>query len=597
MRHHIYSRLCIIAFIAVLSCLLCLPKPSHATFTEQIAITSKAISLANTVTAYPPGLMSVHYNPAGLSELPEGKTFEQGFVIPWIRNTIKFEADEDFEGFFDTWGPQEGQIHDPVAGEEDTNSSGVMYLPIYDDTINFLVGPTAGLASRSEGSRWTFAIGNYVPFGGGFNFKSDSPVRWGGRTLYQQHLIYAAPAVSFQATPTLSLGMTVGMGQTAMGARVTQRSPNELVALTRTLGNATEKLYIPIVSDLTLPPPWFGGGVGPYDQVASFEFNVRDDFSPNYNLGLLWQPKEWFSFGATYQSPIEIEMSGGFTFNYSEIWQRFMAWNGSSPLTLMIAGMLDLPTTGVPFQTGTATVDLTLPQRLQAGFMLKPTKRLRLMLDLHWADWSVQEEQRIHMDQRIQLLRTVKLLGYTEGDQDLVIRNEFEDSIHASVGMEYQLTEKLALRGGYSYRPTSVQDHLRDVMANVFPDLHFFGAGVGLTLPNKHEIDVGLGFLYQPSNKIPNNTSDNLNSTDFFKPVYNPYAGLDVEQKFGLYMASLTMRMPFADFIEMQKELMHHQHEVIHKIVGLLNPFSSGHDEEGHEEHGDDHEENHEETE
>jgi len=575
--HKVHSLYCnaIIIILLIVSCILLLPFRSHATFTEQIAITAKAISLANTVTAYPPGLMAVHYNPAGLSLLPEGKTFEQGFVLPWIRNTVKFRADEDFEGFMNTWGPQEGQRHDPVAGTEDTNSSGVMYLPIYDDTLNFLIGPTAALASRSPNSKWTFALGNYAPFAGGFNFKSDSPVRYGGRTLYQQHMIYAAPAVSFQATPTFSVGLTVGMGQTAMGSRLTQRLPNELVSLTRVLGEATEKLYIPIVSDLTLPPPWFGGGIGPYDKVATLDFQIRDDFSPNYNLGILWQPRKWFSFGAVYQSPIDVHLTGGYTFNYAENFQRLTNWLGSSPLTLITAGMLDLATTPVPYQTGTATVEMTFPQRVQTGFMVKPTKRLRLMFDLHWADWSVQKEQRIHVDQRIQALRQAKLMGYTEGDQDLVIKNEFEDTIHGSFGVEYQLSEKLALRGGYSFRPTSVQDRLRDVLANVFPDLHFFGAGAGLTLPNNHQIDLGLGFLYQPSNKIPNNSSINLNSTDFTNIIYNPYAGLDVEQKFELYMASITLRMPFADFIEMQKEMMHHQHEVIHKIIGLLNPFSS----------------------
>lgn len=586
MRQAKYIRLCksLVSIFSVVLCLLCLPAISHATFNEQIAISTKAISLANTVTAYPPGLMSIHYNPAGLSEMPEGKTFEQGFTLPWIRHTVKFEADKDFEGFMETWGPQEGQTPDPVAGEEDTNSSGLMYLPIYDDTINFLIGPTAAIASREPDSKWTFALGNYAPFAGGFAYKTDSPIRYGVQDVWQQHLIYAAPAVSYQMTPTLSLGLTVGAGQTAQGALVQQRAPNELIALTRTLGNATEQLYIPIVSDLTLPNPWFGGGIGPYDKAGSFFFDVRDDFTPNYNLGLLWQPKEWLSIGAVYQSEINAHMSGGYTFKYDKVFQRFVNWMGSSPLTLMTAGMLDLPTSAVPYQTGTATVDLTLPRRIQTGFMIKPTKRLRVMLDLHWVDYSVWEEQRVHMDQRIQLLRQVKLLGYTEGDQDLVIEQDFKDTIHGSIGLEYQLNEKLALRGGYSWRPTSVVHDHQDINANQMPDLHYFGTGLGITLENNHVIDLGLGFMYNPSNKIDNNTSNSLNSTNFFEPVYSPYAGLDVEQTFEIYMASITMRMPFADFIEMQKEMMHHQQEVIHKVVGLLNPFSSSdHGEESDE--------------
>ncbi|MDA3897651.1 MAG: hypothetical protein PF482_16070, partial [Desulfobacteraceae bacterium] len=42
-----------------------LPQISHAAFVEQMAICSKTISMANTCTADPPGMMSIHCNPAG----------------------------------------------------------------------------------------------------------------------------------------------------------------------------------------------------------------------------------------------------------------------------------------------------------------------------------------------------------------------------------------------------------------------------------------------------------------------------------------------------------------------------------------------------
>ncbi|MCF8026654.1 MAG: hypothetical protein K9K82_14350, partial [Desulfobacteraceae bacterium] len=75
-------------------------------FNEQIAVDTRAISLANTVTADPPGLMSVHYNPAGLSLLGEGKVLSNGVVAPFIKRTGRFTEDEDFEGFLNnTWGP------------------------------------------------------------------------------------------------------------------------------------------------------------------------------------------------------------------------------------------------------------------------------------------------------------------------------------------------------------------------------------------------------------------------------------------------------------------------------------------------------------
>lgn len=529
--------------------------------------------MGNTCTADPPGLMSIHYNPAGLSNLEEGKVFEQGFALPWLMVTHKFEADPEFEGFFGEWGPQEGQIHDPVAGTQDTNSSGVLYLPIYDDTVNFLAGPTAGLSSRKPGSKWTFAVGNYAPFAGGMNHKSDSPANFGVRTLYLQHLIYASPAASYQITPTLSLGMSVGAAQTAMGVRLNMRSPNELVALTRVLGDATKELEIPILSELTLPPPWFGGGIGPYDQVATMDFQVRDDFSPNYNVGLLWEPQKWFSFGLTYQSEITSHLNGGYNFRYSETWQRMMAWMGSSPLLLMVGGMFQLPNQAVAYQSGTLTAVQKFPRRIQTGIMLKPTKRLKLLFDIHWAQWSVIQQDNFQTDQDIQLLQLVKMLGYGGGHRNLIIQRQLEDTLHWSAALEYQLKPNLALRCGYEFRPTSVQDHLYDSQYFV-PDLHNVGIGAGVKLPHGVTLDVGLGCLFNPSKKIPNNSSINMNSTDFFYPVYNPYAGLDVEQETYFWLASFAVRMPFHAFIEHQKHLMHKQHEAVGHLVHLLKkPF------------------------
>ncbi|MDO9264833.1 MAG: outer membrane protein transport protein, partial [Desulfosalsimonadaceae bacterium] len=485
--------------------------PAHAAFMEQMAISTKAISMANTCTADPPGLMSIHYNPAGLSNLPEGKVFSQGFTLPWLSVTRKFKADPDFEGFFGQWGPQDGQIHDPVDGTEDTNSSGMMYIPIYDHTINFMIGPNMGLSSRKPESRWTFAVGNYAPFAGGMNHKSDSPVNWNGRSLALQHMVYAAPAASYKLTPDLSVGMSVGMGQTAMRMRMNMRSPNELVALTRVLGDATKDLEIPILSELTLPPPWFGGGMGPYDKVASLELNVRDDFSPNYNLGMLWSPEPWFSFGLTYQSEIVANLNGSYIFTYSEQWQKMMAWQGSSPLLLIVSGMFQLPTQAVAQQAGILTATQKFPQRVQSGIAVKPGKRLKFLFDVNWVEWSVDQENNFQTDQDIQLLQLVKMLGYTGGHRNLIVPRRLKDTVSWGTALEFQATQKLALRCGYEWRPTSVRPELADLLYFA-PDLHNVGVGAGLKLPHGVVLDLGFSCLFNPSFKIPNNSSTNVNS-------------------------------------------------------------------------------------
>jgi long-subunit fatty acid transport protein len=348
------------------------------------------------------------------------------------------------------------------------------------------------------------------------------------------------------------------------------------------LGDATKDLEIPILSELTLPPPWFGGGIGPYDQIAQFDFHARDDFSPNYNLGLLWDTNEWLSYGLVYQSAIKYQLNGGYTFKYGDQWRRMVNWMGSTPLLIITSGMFQLPTTQVPFQSGNLKSDSEFPQRIQTGFKIRPTKKLSWLFDVNWVDWSVMENNNFRFDQQIQLLKLLKMVGYTHGDYNLVVDRKLEDTISWSTGLQYQVNQKLELRCGYEWRPTSVQDDLYDLQL-FFPDLHFVGAGVGLKLPHDITADVALGYFFNPSHKIPNNGSVNMNSTSFVFHGYSPYTGIDYEQETNIYVLSFGVQMPFHQFVEHQKHLMHKQHEAIHHLIELIKkPFSSGEEESAH---------------
>ncbi len=532
------------------------PAPVGASFIEQMAVDARAIAMANTVTADPPGIGAVHYNPAGLSKLPEGKQIGAGLALPIIKIESHYDADPEFEGFFG------GYNDDPLAGTEGTNSSGRMYVPIVNESIDFLIAPTAGLSYRPPNSRWSYALANYVPFGVGFNHDDDmDPVRYGAKSVYEQHLVYMAPSISYRVTPKLSVGLTVGAGQTALGAAVDMRSPNDLVSLTRVLGDATKDLEIPVVSELTLPPPWFGGGIGPYDQVASMQIDMRDDFSPNYNVGLLYDAQKWLSMGIVYQSPIKVQMTGRYRFDYTETFQKMINWMGSSPTLVTVSGMLNLPMNAVPYQTGTVTSEFELPQRVQTGIKIKPFERLSLLGDLHWANWSVLEEDRFVFDQDIQLLQLVKVLGYTGGNDTLVLKREFKDTWSWSAGLQYQLTDWLTLLMGYEWRPTSVDmSHFDNLYC--LPDMHSYAAGFSILTKQGIQIDLGFDYLVGKEVFIPNNGSDLMNSTDPFKPVYNPYAGLDYHQDTTTFIGAFKMTMPW----EVMTGMLHH-------TMSALNPF------------------------
>lgn len=540
-------------FLPVFAAGLCLlgilmsPPSVRAEFHEQIAISTQAISLGNAVTARPPGHMSIHYNPAGLSLLPEGHQLSMGITIPVVDKTSRFKKDENFGGFL------EGQYdeEDPIFAESDEvegeNTDGRMYVPLVNDTLDFLISPSLGISSRSEDSKWTFAIGNYAPFAVGLvHDDKDDPTRFGGRGVYWQHLVYAAPAASCQMTDNFSVGISVGLGQSAMGAELDMRTPHDLMALSRIMGDATEGMMIPPFTQLYYDEPFFGGGLSPYERSATMELDMRSDFSPNYNLGLLYSPWDWLSLGLVYQSRIKAYLDGDYKIEYSESWQNFVNWFGQGPLgTRRVSAMLDIPVNAVQSQSGRVTSEIEYPERVQVGIKLSPFDWLSLMVDAKWANWSVLDEDEYVFDQDIQLFRFAKFGGYAGGNDTLVIQRHFENTLDWAVGLEISPADWLDVRLGYEWRESSVEDEYYDLLM-ALPDLHSVGAGFGFHFKNGLSIDIAGAWLFNDSYEIDAGESRNLNSPDFDKIVYNPYVGADYEQETHTYMGSLTATMPFS---------------------------------------------------
>ncbi len=560
-----------IFLIACLVYIVCGSGKGEAAFFENIAICAKSISLANTCVAYPPDQMSIHFNPAGLSNVHNGLQLSQGFVTAAFDLKSKFTPDPDFKGWLDGvhGSGYDFRIEaDPVAGKSGTSEGVHIYIPLVGsedmDTVGMEtpLGQSFGFAPfpfalsyRKPNSRWTFGFGMYAPAMGGYYRDDDDPARYNGRAVSMQHIVYAAPAVSYQLTDSLSIGLTVGLGQGATQLDTDFRLPNDMTALTKILGVTTEGLNIPVISQLTLPPPWFGGGIDPYGDIGNIDISARDDYSPNYNIGLLWQPCNWFSFGVCYQSEVKMEQQGHFKFSYTPEFQRFVSWMGSSPLLLAVSLLLDLPYDPVPFQEGTVYMDgMDLPKRVQAGIMLRPTPKLRLMCDLHWIDYSSTKRYTLTFDEDIQVFQMSKFIGHLEGDRKLILDMNMKDEYHISVGLEYQLLDWLSIRCGYEDRKTSVDRDYFSVLAPI-ADIDYYGVGLGINLKSGLKIDLAAAYLTSHRWHIDNNKSVNMNSTEFIESEYNPYGGMDVKGRMDARIFAVNFSMPF-------KYLYHIAHEV-----------------------------------
>ena len=68
---------------------------AEAQLTQNLTLHPKALALGNAVTADPPGIMSIHYNPAGLTKL-EGRQLEVVLMNIYLDIDADFFAPEDY---------------------------------------------------------------------------------------------------------------------------------------------------------------------------------------------------------------------------------------------------------------------------------------------------------------------------------------------------------------------------------------------------------------------------------------------------------------------------------------------------------------------
>jgi long-subunit fatty acid transport protein len=493
---------------------------------DQVPVSAKALSMGNAVTAYPLGPMSIHFNPACLSALNE-KAFTFGATaLLSMKIKSSLEISPDYE--FDLLLVDEPDPLPPAAGSV---TDGAMKHPVFgsrDDlfTINM------GFSRRKPGSKWTFGFGMYSPHFMGFTREEDSdPGRFGGKRSYKQRFVYAAPSLACQVTETFSIGFAIALGQTYRGLKSDFRASSDILEITRILGEATDGLEIPILSELTLPEPWFNGGLPAYETMAKLKMDMKDNLDTSYNIGMLWEPFSWVSLGACYRSEAKSEPTGSYAISYSPQFQEFAKWFGESPLTVQIASIFGLPIGGTPVQQGTVTMRSSKePQNAQFGIMLQPFKGLRMMCDATWTDWSTIKSEVYQFDQPIQLFQVAGVGGYSNGPQTYIIPRHLKDIWNLSFGVEISPFEWLSLRAGYYEKESYVRDKYFE-MSLPLQDMDVYSAGLWMKLGSRWSIDMT--GIYMESDTYRNNyTEGSLISSEALSAIlHNPFKGMDYEQK------------------------------------------------------------------
>lgn len=536
--------------------LLAVSASVQAQLATNISIDLRALSLGNAVTADPPGISAVHYNPAGLARL-DGRRAELQLLAATFDIQSKFSAPPGF-GIF-------GYSDDPVVcadaprdGEDQcanftvstSTVEGVsLFLPVMDDTVDLPAGmpvaaPLFAFSIKQPGSKITFANAFYAPMVAGFYRKPGDPGNFLGERVAIERITYLSPSFGYQVNDELAIGASIGLSYQAVAIETDFRSPNELLGVLRLID---EEICPPfkeesnIVVDLFL----FGfcnakQGMGPFDSLATLKVSMQQTLSPTYNLGVLWEPSDDFAWGMVYQSQSKMHLKGKFEVSYAQGTQDVFNAVGGSPTGQILLAILGLPSYIPPKETGLISMDLVYPAHFQTGIKYKLLENLQINFDIGWTDYAQWKSFNFTFDRSTSVLQLAQLLAPGTTPTTLTFPLGFKSPWSWGVGMEYSWNERLKFRLGFEPRNSAIPDDKRSTLVPI-NQAHLYGAGIGYQFDKDTEIDLTAMYL-RSKDSIPANTSTNVNATGLDNIVYNPYAGLDVETQTNVTMLGIAYR-------------------------------------------------------
>jgi long-subunit fatty acid transport protein len=532
----------------------------HAQLATNLAVDVKAMSMGNAVTADPPGIMAIHFNPAGLAKL-EGRRMDLQFLGAdfSIENTFSAPPGYEVFGYSDdpvvcADAPDNGASYCNEFKEGKSTVEGItLYLPIINDAVDLppgplLAGPLPAFSIKPPGSKFTFATATYLPMAAGFYRSDDDPGNFLGKRVALERLTYLSPSIGYQVNDTLSIGASIGFSYQAMYLESDFRAPNQLLGFARTLDESICAPFKGKADNLALDIFLFGicrpeEGLGPFKNLASLELAMDQRFSPSYNLGVLWEPNDRFAWGAVWKAPTNVHMNGDYNIKYSEATRQTINGIGASPTGAIALAILGMPNRVPEEEVGIANMDIVMPAHFQTGIKVRPTERLQFNVDFVWTDYAEWDAWRMQFDKSSAVTALASLFSPGSTSTLLNFPLGFQSSWNLAYGMQYDLTGRISLRAGYEPRASAVPDDRRNPLVPI-NEARYYSLGLGYKWDKDTEIDLGIATL-QSKDSIPANTSCMANCTGIDNMVYNPYAGLDIETKSSITLVGLAFRTSF----------------------------------------------------
>lgn len=519
----------------------------------------KAMGLANAVTADPPGIDSIHFNPAGLTKI-QGRQYQLKLLVADMQLESKFgqptlpdEATKnayfgirqdnlDDEGCTgpgatpDTcWG------EDPVAGDTVTSGDPMLMLPFAGLVqLPILAVPTGGIAFEDSSRGWTFGTAVYSPEGVGYSRDSD-PNEAGSYQGYEMgvtRLTYFSPTVAIKVNEELSIGAGINFSYHGLAINTLFRAP---MTTTQFLGDLEGAPVISDILDLSV--------IGPYDWVSDLSLELEDFLSVGFNFGILWEPYDWLAFGFAYQSESTAHMKGDYKVVNSDEFYNTVTSLKADGLDLILAALSgDSGFNGQKVEEGDVELDYIMPQNFAFGTSVRVLPDLKINVDVKWIEYSVWDELEFRFDGPVDYLTLASVVnnfaGFDNADSDeMRIPRYYEDVWSWAIGGEYQFNDNLVLRAGYEPRESAIPEDRTDLLFPIGP-ADLYTVGFGLQLDRTSRVEGAFGYLISETD-IAACESDNANGCRQGDVVYNPYYSVPFENTTTAYLFTLSYDKKF----------------------------------------------------
>ena len=530
---------------------------SFAQLGTNLSVDIRSLSMGNSVTADPPGISAIHFNPAALTKIEGLQTDVQGILANFDVKR-EFSVPQGFNVFGYSDDPLVCNDGPEVAADICTDFKGTvngdveyvsLYVPILKKMVDLgegipMVAPTAGIAYNPPGSKTTFATAIYAPLVAGFGTENGNAGNYMGQQVALERITYLSPSIAYEVNDHLSIGASVGMSYQAIGLKTDLRFPNELIGMLRMIDEVVctpFKENQDIITDILL----LGicnteEGMNPFGRFGQMQVALEQSLSPSYNLGVLWEPTEDFSFGMVYQSSAKMRLKGKYHIDNAKAPRELIKGLMSSPTGQILAAILGFPNSIPASESGLVSMDFEYPAHFQTGIKYKILPDLQVNFDIGWTDYRAWDKFKFEFDRQISAFKIAKLLSENIGDASLALPLEFTSPWNFGIGFEYSATDRLKLRAGYEPRTSAIPDNKRNTMIPI-NNAQLFGLGVGYQFDADTELDLSIGFL-RSRDKIPANTSSLANQTGVNNILLNPYAGLNIKTDTKVTILGLNYR-------------------------------------------------------